>query len=126
MRNKDTPEIVAYNTGSMSPPTILDSFKEIAYHGSSHSIWAPTQSAGRNRLRILFNTSYSTSLGAHRLLMTPTTRCKNALLKKIVTLHLKLLPLTLLPCGPPHPAFPKTLMDFHLLTDVELDSIAHH
>ena len=31
-----------------------------------------------------------------------------------------------LPSGPPHPAFPKTLLAFHLLTEDELDSIAHH
>jgi hypothetical protein len=31
-----------------------------------------------------------------------------------------------LPTGPPHPAFPKTLLAFHLLTEDELDSIAHH
>ncbi|EMC95126.1 hypothetical protein BAUCODRAFT_56154, partial [Baudoinia panamericana UAMH 10762] len=48
------------------------------------------------------------------------------LLRKIATLQLKLAPLVPLPSGPPHPAFPKTLMAFHLLTEEELDSIAHY
>lgn len=59
--------------------------------------------------------------------MAPLTRPNNpALLKKIATLQLELAPLVPLPEGPPHPAFPKTLLAFHLLTEDELDSIAHH
>jgi hypothetical protein len=59
--------------------------------------------------------------------MAPLTRPNNAALtKKIATLQLKLAPLVPLPTGPPHPAFPKTLLAFHLLTEDELDSIAHH
>ena len=56
--------------------------------------------------------------------MAPTTRQNNPLTQKIATLQLKLAPLVPLPSGPPHPAFPKTLMAFHLLTEDELDSIA--
>jgi hypothetical protein len=58
--------------------------------------------------------------------MAPTTRRNSALAKKIATLQLTLAPLVPLPSGPPHPAFPKTLMAFHLLTEEELDSIAHY
>lgn len=58
--------------------------------------------------------------------MAPTTRRNSALAKKIATLKLTLAPLVPLPSGPPHPAFPKTLMAFHLLTESELDSIAHY
>lgn len=59
--------------------------------------------------------------------MAPLTRPNNpALLKKIATLQLELAPLVPLPGGPPHPAFPRTLLAFHLLTEDELDSIAHH
>jgi hypothetical protein len=59
--------------------------------------------------------------------MAPLTRPNNTLLsKKIATLQLELAPLVPLPEGPPHPAFPKTLLAFHLLTEDELDSIAHH
>ncbi|KAK4565384.1 hypothetical protein LTR86_004001 [Recurvomyces mirabilis] len=58
--------------------------------------------------------------------MAPTTRRNSVLAKKIATLQLTLAPLVPLPSGPPHPAFPKTLMAFHLLTEDELDSIAHH
>jgi len=59
--------------------------------------------------------------------MAPLTRPNNAALtKKIATLQLELAPLVPLPTGPPHPAFPKTLLAFHLLTEDELDSIAHH
>ncbi|EME79469.1 uncharacterized protein MYCFIDRAFT_123063, partial [Pseudocercospora fijiensis CIRAD86] len=48
------------------------------------------------------------------------------LAKKIATLQLRLAPLVPLPEGPPHPDFPKTLMAFHLLTEDQLDSIAHY
>lgn len=58
--------------------------------------------------------------------MAPTTRRNSVLAKKIATLQLKLAPLVPLPCGPPHPDFPRTLMAFHLLTEDQLDSIAHY
>lgn len=58
--------------------------------------------------------------------MAPLTRRNSTLAKKIATLQLRLAPLVPLPSGPPHPAFPKTLMAFHLLTEDELDSIAHY
>lgn len=58
--------------------------------------------------------------------MAPTTRRNSVLANKIATLQLKLAPLVPLPSGPPHPSFPKTLMGFHLLTEDELDSIAHY
>ncbi|KAK3714658.1 hypothetical protein LTR37_007638 [Vermiconidia calcicola] len=58
--------------------------------------------------------------------MAPTTRRNSALVKKIATLQLRLAPLVPLPSGPPHPAFPRTLMAFHLLTEDELDSIASY
>ncbi|KAK5113074.1 hypothetical protein LTR62_003653 [Meristemomyces frigidus] len=58
--------------------------------------------------------------------MAPTTRRNSALAQKIATLQLTLAPLVPLPSGPSHPAFPATLMAFHLLTEDELDSIAHH
>lgn len=58
--------------------------------------------------------------------MAPSTRRNSQLAKKIATLQLRLAPLVPLPAGPPHPAFPKTLMAFHLLTEDELDSIAHY
>lgn len=58
--------------------------------------------------------------------MAPTTRHNSLLAKKIATLQLKLAPLVPLPSGPPHPSFPKTLMAFHLLSEDELDSIAHY
>nr|OQO25019.1 hypothetical protein B0A51_08000 [Rachicladosporium sp. CCFEE 5018] len=59
-------------------------------------------------------------------MMAPLTRRSSALAAKIATLQLQLAPLVPLPSGPPHPAFPKTLLAFHLLTEDELDSIAHH
>ncbi|EME43932.1 hypothetical protein DOTSEDRAFT_34486 [Dothistroma septosporum NZE10] len=59
--------------------------------------------------------------------MAPSTRGKEALEKKIATLQLRLAPLVPLPGGlPPHPDFPPTLMAFHLLTEDQLDSIAHY
>ncbi|KAK3113288.1 hypothetical protein LTR53_009572 [Teratosphaeriaceae sp. CCFEE 6253] len=58
--------------------------------------------------------------------MAPTTRRNSTLAKKIATLQLTLAPLVPLPSGAPHPAFPSTLMAFHLLTEAELDSIAHY
>ena len=58
--------------------------------------------------------------------MAPLTRRNSALAKKIATLQLRLAPLVPLPSGSPHPAFPKNLMAFHLLTEDQLDAIAHY
>ena len=62
----------------------------------------------------------------NRIAMAPLTRRNSSLIKKISTLQLRLAPLVPLPTGPPHPAFPKTLLAYHLLTEEELDSIAHY
>lgn len=45
---------------------------------------------------------------------------------RIANLQLSLHPLVPLPVGDPHPAFPRTLLAYHLLTEEELDDIAHH
>lgn len=45
---------------------------------------------------------------------------------KISHLQLDLHPLVPLPAGDPHPAFPATLLAYHLLTEQELDDIAHY
>ncbi|QIW95432.1 hypothetical protein AMS68_000950 [Peltaster fructicola] len=58
--------------------------------------------------------------------MAPSTRANPALTRKIATLQLTLAPFVPLPAGVPHPAFPKTLLAFHLLTEDELDSLAHY
>lgn len=44
---------------------------------------------------------------------------------KINHLRLRLEPIHPLPWGAPHPSFPKTLLHYHLLTEAELDSMAH-
>jgi len=49
-----------------------------------------------------------------------------ALAQKLATLRLPLAPLVPLPSGSPHSSFPRTLLAYHLLTEEELDSIAHH
>jgi len=51
---------------------------------------------------------------------------KRALAQKLATLRLPLAPLVPLPSGSPHAAFPRTLLAYHLLTEDELDSIAHY
>ena len=66
------------------------------------------------------------SIGREGGNMAPLTRRDSALVEKIATLQLRLAPLVPLPTGPPHPSFPKTLMAFHLLTEDELDAIAHY
>ena len=48
------------------------------------------------------------------------------LAQKIANLQLHLHPLVPLPQGEAHPAFPRTLLAYHLLTEEELDDIAHH
>lgn len=58
--------------------------------------------------------------------MAPSTRRNSTLAKKIATLQLSLAPLVPLPSGAPHASFPRTLLSFHLLTEDELDSIAHY
>ena len=58
--------------------------------------------------------------------MAPSSRRNSLLARKIAQLQLRLAPLVPIPEGPAHPAFPKTLMAFHLLTEDELDSIAHY
>lgn len=49
-----------------------------------------------------------------------------ALAQKLATLRLPLAPLVPLPDGSPHAAFPRTLLAYHILTEEQLDSIAHY
>ena len=51
---------------------------------------------------------------------------KTTLANRLRNLQIQLAPLVPLPSGPPHPAFPATLLAYHLLTEDELDSIAHY
>jgi hypothetical protein len=48
-----------------------------------------------------------------------------ALRERIERLALSLAPLVRLTTGEIHPAFPKTLLHYHLLTDTQLDDLAH-
>ncbi|KEQ92039.1 hypothetical protein AUEXF2481DRAFT_91639 [Aureobasidium subglaciale EXF-2481] len=56
---------------------------------------------------------------------TPPTK-KDQLASKIAHLKLRLAPLVPLPAGSPHPDFPRTLLDYHLLTEEQLDGIASY
>jgi hypothetical protein len=46
--------------------------------------------------------------------------------KKIEKLKLTLAPLVPLPNGPPHSSYPKTVLHFWLLTEEQLDKLAHY
>ncbi|KAL1633156.1 hypothetical protein SLS56_003018 [Neofusicoccum ribis] len=43
---------------------------------------------------------------------------------KVARMRLQLMPIYPLPAGPPHTKFPKTVLQFHLLTEEDLDSMA--
>ncbi|KAF4550416.1 Hypothetical protein D9617_17g046840 [Elsinoe fawcettii] len=45
---------------------------------------------------------------------------------RISSLRLPLAPLMPMPSGLPHPDFPQTLLGYHLLTEDQLDRLAHH
>ena len=58
--------------------------------------------------------------------MAPANR-NPALAKKIEQLQLTIRPFYHIPtCAPPIPDFPKTILHFHLLTEQQLDVIAHY
>ncbi|KAL9093849.1 MAG: hypothetical protein Q9165_003772 [Trypethelium subeluteriae] len=57
--------------------------------------------------------------------MAPAKRSPD-LAKKINQLRLNLAPIVLMPSGPAHPDYPKTILHFFLLTEEQLDSIAHY
>ncbi|KAI9701655.1 MAG: hypothetical protein M1820_006426 [Bogoriella megaspora] len=57
--------------------------------------------------------------------MAPADR-NPAMAQKIESLRLTLAPIVPLPTGPSHPEFPKTLLNFWLLTEGQLDSLAHY
>ncbi|KAI9710222.1 MAG: hypothetical protein M1828_002185 [Chrysothrix sp. TS-e1954] len=60
-------------------------------------------------------------------LQTTTRRRPRPNLEPIITrLRYPLAPLQPLPQGPPHPAFPQTLLNYHLLTEDQLDGIAQY
>ena len=46
--------------------------------------------------------------------------------EKVQRLKLTLEPIYPLPVGSPHPAFPRTMLQFHLLTEEQLDGMAKH
>ena len=56
----------------------------------------------------------------------PSSRSANLQFRRHVT-HLAspLHPLLSVATGKPHPAFPRTLLSFHVLTEVQLDDLAH-
>lgn len=45
---------------------------------------------------------------------------------KLEIMNLKLSPIYPLPIGPPHPRFPKTILHFWLLSEAEIDDMAHY
>jgi len=51
---------------------------------------------------------------------------KPELATRIAALKMNLAPLVPMPAGDAHPAFPRTLLAYHLLTEDEVDSIAHY
>ena len=51
---------------------------------------------------------------------------KDHLAARIAHLKLRLAPLVPLPTGSPHPDFPRTLLDYHLLSEGQLDAIASY
>jgi hypothetical protein len=57
---------------------------------------------------------------------TTTTSKKDQLASRIAHLKLHLAPLVPLPTGNPHPDFPQTLLNYHMLTEDQLDSIASY
>lgn len=58
--------------------------------------------------------------------MAPADR-NPTLAEKIQSLQLKIAPMVPMPDGgPPHSSYPKTLLQFWLLTEEQLDSIAHY
>lgn len=57
---------------------------------------------------------------------TNTPSKKEQLAARIAHLQLSLKPLIPLPTGAPHPDFPQTLLNYHLLTEEQLDSMAHY
>ena len=57
--------------------------------------------------------------------MAPGTRNNPALEAKIAALRLQLHPLVSVVSGEPHPAFPGTMLQLMLLTERQLDSLAH-
>lgn len=57
---------------------------------------------------------------------SPKPREPRTLQAELKLLNSKLCPLYPQPCGPPHPKFPKTILHWLLLTEDELDDLAHY
>ena len=57
--------------------------------------------------------------------MAPFNR-NPALASKIATLRLKIAPIICMVSGEPHPAYPNTMLEFWLLTEAQLDMMAHY
>lgn len=86
--------------------------------GSSHNNPPPSPHMPRDP-------SNSGGDSAESILGRRRTRQNEALDKKIEQMALPLAPLVQLTSGQIHPAFPTTLLNFWLLTDEQLDEIAH-
>ncbi|KAK8175445.1 hypothetical protein IWX90DRAFT_411989 [Phyllosticta citrichinensis] len=58
------------------------------------------------------------------ILSNSSAQSSSEFAQKVDKLKLRLCPLYPMPCGPPHPDFPKSLLHFWLLNEEQLDNIA--
>ncbi|KIW07923.1 hypothetical protein, variant [Verruconis gallopava] len=104
------------------PPFLCHKLHDHDTNGNIEHYWIASNTTIRTSLSSAQSTIKHRLLAMASIRKRPNTQLQN----KISQMRLKLAPIYPLPSGPPHPAYPKTLLHYWLLTESQLDALAQY